>query len=358
MKIKLASDVVKEQEARQKERQRKQGADQEEVRNAAEMEVIRSMEASKLCYRVAQVYWLPMNITRALEEDGITEDKIKVFEDKPTDTIVIGYILNNIIYLVFRGTEPTSLKNWLTDMDIWPAGSPKRHRGFQRAWETVQDEIKEWIKSHYEDGWQLVLAGHSLGGALATLAAIDLSDIWPIREVRTYGSPRVGLWGFRKCYSTKYADPIKKQKFLVQVTTRYVHNADLFPHLPPPLFYCHVKEEEPIGSYSWETFITSSWGFIPPSNLVPLITSGSTITASSHKTASNHQKLMRITWWGVMASYAYLRTVWVLSKLPMEFWWAIATLTRSIPIAVKNHSSVEHYSDPTLYRWQINQPPN
>ena len=45
------------------------------------------------------------------------------------------------------------------------------------------------------------IAGHSLGGALATLAAYDIQAAFGIRDLQvyTYGAPRTGNYAFARC---------------------------------------------------------------------------------------------------------------------------------------------------------------
>ena len=70
---------------------------------------------------------------------------------------------------------------------------------------------------------RIAIVGHSLGGAVATLAAFDLSLIANPKHlyVFTYGSPRVGNQYFAQIYGER-----------VKSTWRFVHAADPIPHLP------------------------------------------------------------------------------------------------------------------------------
>lgn len=89
--------------------------------------------------------------------------------------------------LVFRGTTGR-LSNWLTNLDMasckWPAGG-NVHRGFRNIllglWNTIAPVLEPVEKPLY-------YTGHSLGGALATLAA----SLLPPQSVYTFGAPRIG----------------------------------------------------------------------------------------------------------------------------------------------------------------------
>ncbi|MDD5365441.1 MAG: lipase family protein [Gallionellaceae bacterium] len=94
--------------------------------------------------------------------------------------------------LVFRGTEQ-HIKDYLTDLEfgkLSPFGSGKEtHAGFTAALDSVWDEIAPAIVR--PDG-PMFYTGHSLGAALATLAAARQAP----RAVYTFGSPRVGNQAF------------------------------------------------------------------------------------------------------------------------------------------------------------------
>lgn len=93
----------------------------------------------------------------------------------------------------------------------------------------------------------LTVCGHSLGGALATLFALDVAANAPgpfnKPIVYTYASPRTGN-----------ADFVKKYSQMVSTTYRFVDNVDLVPKLPlpdvPGLPYQHVCAEIKMDSLS------------------------------------------------------------------------------------------------------------
>lgn len=106
-----------------------------------------------------------------------------------TDTqVLIEEITHGEYGVIFPGS--ISIQDWLTDAKIrkteW--GKGKVHRGFAEALRSVVDGIQDRIPY----GARLILTGHSLGGALATLCADALQDTYQIERVITFGSPRVG----------------------------------------------------------------------------------------------------------------------------------------------------------------------
>jgi hypothetical protein len=97
---------------------------------------------------------------------------------------------DKLALIAFRGTQPDELADLATDLEAstmpWPAGG-RVHRGFGTAIQSVTDQVDAWLSGlPARNG--LLLCGHSLGAALATLAA----SFWKATDVVTIGSPRVG----------------------------------------------------------------------------------------------------------------------------------------------------------------------
>jgi hypothetical protein len=122
--------------------------------------------------------------------------------------------------LVFRGTEG-KITDWLTDVRFLPERlyglqSDGRidtnkdfghvHRGFKQAFDAVWSNLAETVKNYTGPVW---ITGHSLGGALATLATIRIADHLPrldIRGLYTFGGPRVGNGRFREAFESLKGD--------------------------------------------------------------------------------------------------------------------------------------------------------
>ena len=93
--------------------------------------------------------------------------------------------------LVFRGTMST--KQWLLNLSTIPVPWDEGcyvHQGFKFLFDEIWSKILPALEK--VEG-PLFFAGHSLGGALATLAATRFAP----RALYTFGSPRVGNTGFR-----------------------------------------------------------------------------------------------------------------------------------------------------------------
>ena len=107
----------------------------------------------------------------------------------------------------FRGTEK-KLADWLTNIAIdltaptWdPDAGFRVHKGFDEALDAVWTEVESTFAENdvFERKLPIWLSGHSLGGAVATLAALRLAHMLEqnakenmIGAVHTFGQPRVG----------------------------------------------------------------------------------------------------------------------------------------------------------------------
>lgn len=92
--------------------------------------------------------------------------------------------------LVFRGT--TGFRNWLLDLDVRPEkwnAHATVHRGFREALEQIWNVLQPALESLAAPCF---FAGHSMGGALAQLAATRFRP----QAVYCFGAPRVGDRGF------------------------------------------------------------------------------------------------------------------------------------------------------------------
>ena len=137
-------------------------------------------------------------------------------------------LLEKVAVLAFRGTQ--NIGNFLTDADtLFVSQSPypgRVHCGFAQAVEDVWPEVRRILGSPSR-ARPLWVTGHSLGGAMATLASVRLtSEGYKVRAVYTYGSPRVGDRIFRDSYRL--------------ANYRFVNDNDLVPHLPFRWCYKHV----------------------------------------------------------------------------------------------------------------------
>lgn len=138
-----------------------------------------------------------------------------------------------VVEIAFRGSK--NLDNWLTnfaaDLTQSSVGGHigQVHRGWQEAYLSLRDVMFAMVADGLDSlglaADRHVLAcvtGHSLGGALATLAAYDISVSLGFEVCCvTWASPRVGDAQFAEAYASA-----------VSRTTRFVQKLDVVPRLP------------------------------------------------------------------------------------------------------------------------------
>ncbi|KAJ5101724.1 hypothetical protein NUU61_003946 [Penicillium alfredii] len=164
-----------------------------------------------------------------------------------TATDTSGFIAvdttNKAIVLTFRGSY--SVRNWISDA-AFPYTDPdlctgcQAELGFWSSWKLVRDPITKALNSTaaQHPDYELVVVGHSLGAAVATLAAADLRGRGhPSAKLYAYASPRVGNPALAKYITAQ------KNNF------RFSHTNDPVPKLPLlTMGYVHVSPEYYIKS--------------------------------------------------------------------------------------------------------------
>jgi pimeloyl-ACP methyl ester carboxylesterase len=135
-------------------------------------------------------------------------------------------------YLAFRGSE--SLGDWLYNFATLPWFRPARHFGFEAGWRCLRRAVMLWLERLNRPEMPLILTGHSLGGAIAHLAALDLAgQKRKISNVITFGAPRAAFLSTAQKYNRTLAN-IGEQT-LEALTFCVVNQRDLVPRVPPKL---------------------------------------------------------------------------------------------------------------------------
>ena len=173
---------------------------------------------------------------------GLTE--VKFFTGNSTQCFVANN--EDFAIIVFRGTElrrrtgATDWSNVIADIEadaniiLTDSGQGGNvHKGFKDALDEVwkTEGLFQYISSKDTPNRTIWFTGHSLGAALATLAA---SRYGKVHGLYTFGSPRVGDAAFKKNFRIN--------------TYRFVNNKDIVTRVPPPILYEHVGNLKYISS--------------------------------------------------------------------------------------------------------------
>lgn len=145
----------------------------------------------------------------------------------------------NATIVSIRGTQENSIQNWIKDL-IWKQvklnypnmPNAKVHIGFYSSYNNtvlrpaITNAVRKARKLHGHS--DVIVTGHSMGGALASFCALDLAMSFGSNNVHlmTFGQPRVGNAAFAS-YFAQY----------VPYTVRMTHERDIVPHLPPYFFF-------------------------------------------------------------------------------------------------------------------------
>jgi len=129
--------------------------------------------------------------------------------------------------IALRGTEPDDPRDVLADIQAWPQpwpGAARVHAGFAKALSPVRQRVMSAIDGSPRE---VVVTGHSLGAALATLVA----SVRPSTRLYAFGSPRVG-----NAALAAMIGPARQW--------RYVDYVDAVTTVPPPqgeVGYVHLE---------------------------------------------------------------------------------------------------------------------
>lgn len=151
--------------------------------------------------------------------------------------------ITKAVVIAFRGTlEPfrlhdpdprLTLHDWLNNTASRQEPFPEAglanvgvHQGFHRSLELMWPKIRQTVEAPGKPGPQtlLLITGHSKGGAIANLAAMQARHVWPAArvEVVTFAGARAGDQRFQAAYNQAVPNSV-----------RYESWPDPVPELPP-----------------------------------------------------------------------------------------------------------------------------
>jgi pimeloyl-ACP methyl ester carboxylesterase len=119
--------------------------------------------------------------------------------------------------IAVRGTD--DYRDWLTNLKIWRRDTPfgRVHRGYHDVASSFLSELGEVLSGR--GSRPILLTGHSMGGGVATLLAVELERSGAtVSGLYTFGQPQLGFGGVRAYYRAH-----SQFEYV-----RFVHGADAF----------------------------------------------------------------------------------------------------------------------------------
>jgi predicted lipase len=107
------------------------------------------------------------------------------------------------------------------------------HAGFRHKLKSIEKQIRAILEEYNESYDKVIFTGHSLGGALATLAAPLFGEAYPTKSIEclTFGTPRVGDAKFVEWFNAK-----------VDSNFRVINEGDRVVALPIQKSFLHVSD--------------------------------------------------------------------------------------------------------------------
>jgi hypothetical protein len=203
-----------------------------------EFYVLMRSSAATLCQSIYDKSW---NCGTRCDKDSTL---LQIFKSNQTDGagfIVLNQNINALI-VTFRGSQ--SAYSYYLDSNFIlksptifkTVSNAKIHAGFHDVYQSLQSTVQDALDKYaqqYQNS-RIIFTGHSLGGAMATLAAIDyFGRTGNKQHVVTFGQPKVG--------NAEFADWTAGLNIEIKRIEAY---RDLVPSLPPDwLFYKHTPQQ-------------------------------------------------------------------------------------------------------------------
>lgn len=182
--------------------------------------------------RIAAAGWKVLGVVTAV--DAVLRPGVSV--SLAPERVFYGFLAQSTtdtsaFVLVIRGTQ--GFVEWVIDgeflLTVFPGGGHVE-AGFYGLYRTMQYEggpLVQGISRALGAGGELVVVGHSLGSALAQLAAYDLAGVAPGRVMaQLFASPRAGDAAFCATCDARYDHEA------------YSYDLDIVPRVPFGLGYC------------------------------------------------------------------------------------------------------------------------
>ena len=209
------------------------------------------------------------------------KQELVMYDDKAKP--VLGLLWSdpntNVAWLAFRGTHGSDTSEWQQDLtykqQILPkaqtpgkqtdfklydvAIQPLVHQGFLDIYTKFRTDLYSKLDSLNPK--KVIVTGHSLGGGIASLCAIDLTQAGYPVVAYTAAAPRTG--------NTVFADVVEQSKLPFY---RFVNTADIIPTMPPSVCPNFSQADKPFifTQCGTEVSFTSNWKSLTNNHMLPV----------------------------------------------------------------------------------------
>lgn len=197
-------------------------------------------------------YGVPLNVPSWLEGTEIKYDVCPVEliskgigNSKYNDPSTVAQLLYspgaNIIFIIFVGTSnmcmaALDLAYHQTDYNGIANYIPglKGHKGVYSMYMSIRDKLHTALAQYLHDEPQIIITGHSLGGALSHLCALDLAEYNPLHY--SFASPLI----FNEVGYRQYTELVKNSYRVANMSDLVVSSP--LPIMPNKEVFWHVGE--------------------------------------------------------------------------------------------------------------------
>ena len=181
-------------------------------------------DMSLILAEASQAVYSDEDTVKAWAKEKFNTQQVEFFDRKDTQFFIAENEKNT--FIVFRGTK--GFDDWIANLKINRTKKPygKIHKGFFKAFSVVQSEVFAALTRARVFNREVYIGGHSLGGALAAIAAAHSHyeiGSTPIKGIYTFGMPR----SFSRS-AVNFINSTFGSNFV-----RFVNDDDIVPKIPP-----------------------------------------------------------------------------------------------------------------------------
>ncbi|MEM7360081.1 MAG: S8 family serine peptidase [Pseudomonadota bacterium] len=177
-----------------------------------------SWETALSMASASQIVYEPKSVVEEYVKDSWGFDTVNFIDIENTQSFWAEN--SHCVIWAFRGSD--SIGDWLANLSLETTNHNvygDLHQGFYSAYKLIEDHLLSSVSNDK----RVFLTGHSLGGAIATLACAELTKRLDHLSTYTFGQPRVGKTQFREWWLQNHTDNLY----------RFVNDEDIVTRLPP-----------------------------------------------------------------------------------------------------------------------------